>query len=510
MMRMTAWGRISTQRIALSIGFLVVTIVVLALIAGCVTRTAAAAAAVPVATGPAAHPELQIVVTFRDSSAGMRAAPGSTARAYSQPSTYQASAYARRVIAALQRDYALDWVAGWRIDLLNVHCVVFMAHDQASRDALLAKLRNDSRIESAQPMNMFATSARAATEYNDPYFSLQKGVEEIHVPEAQRWSKGRGVTIAVIDTGVDTAHPELLGRIKITRNFVDNDAERFQMDRHGTAVAGVIAALTNNGQGIVGVAPAADLLALKACWQERPDEPAVCNTLTLAEALAFAIERRSRIINLSLTGPSDPLLTRLVGRALDQGILVLGASVARTTTTPIGTAFDAGFPLSVPGVIAVADADTVERVATNPATASKVVDPGSRVAGGTAVQTGSAAAGPSAQKSSAPVVPAPNRTLNTRPLLAAPGREVLTLAPGGRYDYVSGASISTAMVSGVVALILERGQHLQGPEVRALLERTGYPSADESARIVDACDAVASLVRAPGCREIRTADLSGQ
>ena len=276
-----------------------------------------------VATGSEAQPERQIVVTFRDSNAGLRAAPGSTARAYSSPSAYQASAYARRVIAALEHDYSIDWVAGWRIDLLNVHCVVFRARDRAARDALLAKLQHDARIESAQPMNTFATSARSTASYNDPYFSLQKGVEEIHVPEAQRWSKGRGVTIAVIDTGVDTAASELSGRVKLTRNFVDSDAGRFRMDRHGTAVAGVIAALTNNGQGIVGVAPAADLFALKACWQERADAPAVCNTLTLAEALAFAIERRSRIINLSLTGPSDPLLARLVGRALDQGILVL-------------------------------------------------------------------------------------------------------------------------------------------------------------------------------------------
>jgi hypothetical protein len=61
------------------------------------------------------------------------------------------------------------------------------------------------------------------------------------------------------------------------------------------------------------------------------------------------------------------------------------------------------------------------------------------------------------------------------------------------------------MVSGVVALLLERGQHLQGTEVRALLERTGYTGTDASLRIIDACDAVASVVRAEGCREIRTA-----
>jgi subtilisin family serine protease len=278
------------------------------------------------------------------------------------------------------------------------------------------------------------------------------------------------VTIAVIDTGVDTAHPELAGRIKLTRNFVDDDAQRFQMDRHGTAVAGVIAALTNNGQGIVGVAPAADLLALKACWQERLEAPAVCNTLTLAEALAFAIERRSRIINLSLTGPSDPLLSRLVGRALNQGILVLGASAPRSSAlTVASTSLDEGFPLGVPGVIAVADADS----------------------------------GAPRAKEISTSVPAVPRPESPRPILAAPGREVLTLAPGGRYDYVSGSSISTAMVTGVVALLLERNQRLQGDEVRTLLERTGFPGSDASTRIVDACDAVASLVRAQGCRDIR-------
>jgi hypothetical protein len=59
------------------------------------------------------------------------------------------------------------------------------------------------------------------------------------------------------------------------------------------------------------------------------------------------------------------------------------------------------------------------------------------------------------------------------------------------------------MVTGVVALLLERNQRLQSTEVRNLLERTGFPSPDASTRIVDACDAVASLVRAQGCRDIR-------
>lgn len=402
--------------------------------------------------GSSAHPdnERQLVVTIRDIRPALRSTPGSSARVYGAAPAYRSTAYAQRVIAGLARDYQLDRVTDWRIDLLDVHCVVFQARLGDERDGLVSRLTQDSRVESVQPMHTFRTHSRVG-EYNDPYFPLQKGIEAMRVPLAHQWSRGRGISVAVIDTGVDLSHPELAGRIRLARNFVDSDARRFRADRHGTAVSGVIAALTDNGTGIIGVAPASQLFALKACWQVTAETASVCSTLTLAEAISFAVDQRVRVINLSLGGPSDPLLTRLLSEAVKRGIIVVAARAPDAAATQ-------GFPLEVDGVIAVADADEPEAPGNGP--------PGNGSSG---------------------------------TLLAAPGREVLTLVPGQRYDYVSGASISAALVSGVVALLLERSTGLSAREVRALLERTARSPGRQAYRVVDACDAVSALVRASAC-----------
>jgi hypothetical protein len=391
--------------------------------------------------------ERQIVITIREASTPLATAAGSTPKAYGDPGRYRPSNYVRRLTNQIAREYGLTWIADWRIQVLNVHCVVLGAPNIEARSEALRRLRNDPRIESAQPMHEFHTAAN--TTYNDPYFPLQKSVEAMRVPEAQHWSQGRGVRLAVIDTGVDTNHPDLAGRVRVSRNFVDKDTKTFQGDAHGTAVAGIIGAAINNGVGIVGVAPEVELMALKACWHRSVSAPAVCNTLTLAEALAFAIAKNAAIINLSLTGPNDPLLKRLVDIALARGTIVIGADAQRSGT-------DSAFPVSIDGVLAVIDAD--------------------------------------ANVDSAE--------------LAAPGREILTLVPAGHYDYLSGVSLSSAMVSGIVALLLERDRKLTAAQIRALLERTASPTTMNAAdtgtarapkKIVDACRAVAEIVRREDC-----------
>ena len=86
--------------------------------------------------------------------------------------------------------------------------------------------------------------------------------------------------------------------IAAAANFVDADDAQFRRDRHGTEMAGVIAAVANNREGIVGVAPEARLLIFKACWQAHADEDAArCNSFTLARALAAAFDAHAQVVN---------------------------------------------------------------------------------------------------------------------------------------------------------------------------------------------------------------------
>jgi subtilisin family serine protease len=180
-------------------------------------------------------------------------------------------------------------------------------------DDVLAQLTVDPRVESVQ-QNQFFQDLQALA--RDPYASLQYGPRAVHADRAHAWVTGRSGRVAVVDPGVDTNHPDLTDRVVKTINFVEGDEKTFTADHHGTAVAGVIGARADNGIGIYGIAPDADLLAVKACWHRRPGTPeAWCSSWTVAKAIDFAIVERVRVVNLSLSGPPDPLLRRLIVKA---------------------------------------------------------------------------------------------------------------------------------------------------------------------------------------------------
>ena len=376
-------------------------------------------------------PQHYVVVTVRNPISPPALHAASTARGYDNVGSYQAGGSAQSTSRALAAHYHLRETSSWPIALLGVHCLVYALPPNADQERLLAALAHDPRVESVQPLQSFDTTS---SPYNDPYASLQRNLQQMAIPEAQALSRGAGVRVAVIDTGVELKHPDLPSNT-VSSNFVDNDRRAFSEDAHGTAVAGIIAATPNNGIGIVGVAPDVQLLLYKACWRAAATGiQAVCNTFTLAQALAAAIEARADVINLSLAGPSDPLLTRLVQRALAAGIIVVGA-------VPLdGLRND--FPANIPAVIAVGE-----------------------------IENDNTGAG----------------------IVRAPGREVISLAPEGHYDFYSGSSLATAEVSGLVALLRAERKHLSAQQAELLLT-------DSAPSVPNACVALAALLHRTDCR----------
>ncbi len=385
-----------------------------------------------------AAPQRYLVVTVRNPVIMPGTSATSTPRAYVDAGSYKAGSVARRTSRALVRDYHLQEVSSWPIALLDVHCIVYAMPENADRDQLFAELARDRRVESVQPLQTFGTQS---TRYNDPYANLQRNIAQMAVAEAHAMSRGANVRVAVIDTGVAMDHPDLPTNI-LTRNFVDKDQRAFSGDAHGTAVAGVIAAVTDNGIGIIGIAPDARLLLFKACWRaDVAGTRAECNSYTLAQALAAAVEARADVVNLSLAGPRDPLLTRLVERAVDAGIIVVGA-------VPTG-GLRSAFPTDIDAVIAV---DASENGHANPG------------------------------------------------VVLAPGRDVISLAPQGHYDFFSGSSLATAEVSGLVALLRSQRPRLTAREAEALLLGSSAAAHDGlRGSAPNACAALAMMLKRSDC-----------
>ncbi|MGH8606801.1 MAG: S8 family peptidase [Gammaproteobacteria bacterium] len=387
----------------------------------------------------------RILVTFVDRS--MERAPlAHAATRYRPRGAYRSSAWSKRIASKLAEDYQLNQVAEWPVTALGVHCVVYEIAMDQSIEQVVESMSYDKRLDSVQKMHLFRVRS-------DPYYRFQTGLHSMQIEAAHRWATGRSVTVAIVDTGVDFNHPDLKGQVYETRDFVTDDFSAFVDDSHGTAVAGVIAALADNGEGIVGIAPHSKLIALKACWPEKPNAlAAVCDSLTLAKALNRAIGLRPNILNLSLTGPPDPLLKRLLDRAIQRGIIIVTAD--SENPDPIHS-----FPASIENVIAVRAALTQE------------------------------GAGPATDAS----------------LIVAPGSEVLTTLPHATYNFISGSSLAAAHVSGVVALLVEMEPDVSAARLKKILHTMGDDAGQASglrvSGLVNACTAIDKLRGIAICSE---------
>jgi subtilisin family serine protease len=351
---------------------------------------------------------------------------------YGAPGGYgdAAAAEARKRLAArLARENGLQLVGNWPMPILGIDCVVMNVPEGRSVESVAEHMSHLRSVDWSQPMHAFETQG-ALPAHNDRLFPAQPAAQEWKLADLHRMATGKGVKVAVIDSRVDGAHPDLRGRLIDNLDFVGGAASN--AESHGTGVAGIIGARADNVVGIVGVAPGAELMGLRACWQKPGAGGTVCDTLSLAKALTYAVEHHANVINLSLTGPRDLLLTRLVQAGMQRGAAVVAAVDPRTND---------GFPASIPGVIAVA-------------------------------QEGLAA--------------------GRAGVYNAPGRDVPTTEPGGRWYLVSGNSYAAAHVSGLLALMrqIQSGKAAQ----------RRFVSSRDGGGLIDACR---SLARAAGQAEGR-------
>jgi subtilisin family serine protease len=384
-------------------------------------------------------PPPRIVVAFANEPLAAPGPAGTTGNRYTGTG-YRVGQSAQRQARSVAAAYALREVTSWPIQVLSMHCVVFEIASGRPVADVIAALSKDSRVVLAQPLQEFHTlttegataPGASAAPYNDPLYDLQTNMTALGIARAHQRTQGAGVRIALIDTGVDLDHPDLRGASVHSHSFIDRPASAGLL-RHGTAMAGVIAAVANNHIGMVGIAPRAQIEVFEACWQLAPgSDAASCNTFTLARALAAALASGASIVNLSFAGPADPLLAALVQTGLKRGVTFVGAAASA----------EAPFPTAITGVITAAGTEQ-------------------------ALPAGA---------------------------LAAPSQHVLTLRPGGEYDFESGTSVAAAEITAVLALLVSASPtRLPTATLVSLLEGPTVAVAASAAPPVDVSAALSRL-----------------
>jgi thermitase len=236
---------------------------------------------------------------------------------------------------------------------------------------------------------------------NDPMYFQQWGMARVGAAAAWSVTSGKpSVTVAVIDTGVSLAHPDLSARVDTVNDydFVNGDTNADDDEGHGTHVAGIIAATADNSVGIAGVAPGIRILPIKVL-----DANGSGNSLSVADGIRYAADRGVQVINMSLGGPKDPYTASAVTYAQSKGCVV----VAATGNDGINGVSYPGALKDVVGVGAI-DSSNLRASFSNYGTGTDLV---------------------------------------------APGVDILSTLPGATYGKLDGTSMATPFVAGVAALL---------------------------------------------------------
>jgi subtilisin family serine protease len=343
----------------------------------------------------------------------------------------------------LSRRHRLERIASQNFPLIGSTVGLFRIVDRRPVEMASREFAAEAGVRSVQlNFRYLLQQQKAALTEGDP---AQYANAKLRLPQAHTLAQGANVTIAVIDSGIDAKHPELVNAVA---DSYDALGSKEGPHVHGTGIAGAIVAHAR----LMGSAPQARILGIRA-FGAAPNG-AQSTSFVILKALNYAAEHGAQIINMSFAGPKDPLIERGIAATAARGILMVAASGnAGAKSPPL-------YPAANANVIAVSATDAQDKL-------FAASNRGGHIA------------------------------------IAAPGVDIFLPAPDEKYQITSGTSFSAAYISGLAALMLERNPALKPDEVRAILMKTardlGAPGRDDlfGAGAADAFAAVSAAVDAP-------------
>ncbi|HEY5479543.1 MAG TPA: S8 family serine peptidase [Gaiellaceae bacterium] len=250
---------------------------------------------------------------------------------------------------AARQKALIERVGGQRVATVQRLGTAVVRVPAAEKKQALSLLRRQPGVTYAEANG---TVHASAVSINDPVsLGLPWPLDNPLFPDA--WSLTTGdsnVVVAVVDSGVQADHPELLGRVLPGYDFVNNDSDPSDDDGHGTEVAGVIAAQGNNGIGIAGACWKCKIMPVKVL-----DSSGTGSDIDVASGIVWAVDHGADVINMSLGGTAtSQTLADAVSYAERLGVVVVAAAGNDGSTTRATTP---NYPAAYPGVISVAGVD---------------------------------------------------------------------------------------------------------------------------------------------------------
>lgn len=311
-----------------------------------------------------------------------------------------------------------------RISQINVDAVKVPANSSVAET--IARYQNLPTVEYVEP-NFVATVFLTP---NDPLFSQQWNLQKVLVEDAYDVSQGGLALIAIVDTGVDASHPDLSGLVNQGYNTISEDSNTIDDHGHGTLVAGIASAQTNNGSGVASISYQSTILPVKVL-----NSDGTGTYDDVSEGIIYAADNKAFVVNLSLGGSSDSqTLKRAVDYALGRGSILVAAAGNNGNDAPV-------YPASYPGVLAISASDQKDNLAGFSSYGSNV-------------------------------------------FAASPGVSITSTATNSNYTQASGTSMSAPHTAGLLAIALSANPELNNSQlidhIKNNAEKVGPYAYDEN------------------------------